>query len=155
MGLDSYLRRVPAEEASAFVEDPGDGLVEELGGEDLDLVRLLDGLHFVLNGAGEDAEGPLSMAFSIREGFNPDDEFPSQYLTPAEVKQVADALDRVTEAEIRSRYDAEAMEEADVYPTVIWARPETIGELVEVFNEAREFYRKARAEGQAMFISQS
>jgi hypothetical protein len=161
MGIDSYLVRVEAEAAADFVSDPGDRILEELVDEwgpprVVDMERNLDGLHFLLTGTSHKAPGPLGMAFGIREGFNPDDEFPIQYLAPNEVKQIATALAAITKEKLLANFDRDEIKNAKfLYNDILLDETDDIPNAWRLFEWSRTLYEDAAKAGEAVFILQS
>jgi hypothetical protein len=75
-------------------------------------------IHFLLNGAPWDGEWPLVGA--VLGGTELSDEDvgygPARYLTPAQVREVSEALQLITPDALWARFDADAIRKADLYP---------------------------------------
>lgn len=144
-----------AADAEKVIRPPYETMIEEFvddwfAGEDVvDLERMVEALHFLVNGKSGPVPGPLGMAFNIRTGYNPDDEWPIQYLPPSDVATIAKALRGVTREQFSANYDPDKMEEANFMYADEVSEEEHMWEL---FERARDHYAKAAAGGQAMFI---
>jgi hypothetical protein len=78
-----------------------------------------------------------------------------RYLTPVEVREVADALGKISVEELRARFDPVAFTKAQVYPN---PRPGgwNITELESVlfiYPQLVEFFRQAAREGNLVLLS--
>jgi hypothetical protein len=75
---------------------------------------------------------------------------PPRYLTPEEVCRVAAALNATSRETLAERYDAEAMNRAEIYPFV-WDASGP-GYLLHAYDELVAFYTRAAADGRAVLI---
>jgi hypothetical protein len=108
-------------------------------------------IHFLLTGSARATNhilskaliGSKSQAGEIQLG-------EPNFLSPGEVKEVANVLRSISEEEIKSRYNPEAMLAAKVYHQ-LWDKVETeaIDKLVHVFKDLVEFYNEAAKRGNA------
>jgi hypothetical protein len=93
-------------------------------GESCDLDKAWHGLHFLLTG-GADGDGtPLSFLVSGGTALAELDHSygPPRLLSSADVRRIHAALARLSDDDLRARFDGARMDELDVYPT-IWTRP--------------------------------
>lgn len=118
----------------------------------LEVDKAWHGVHYLLNGSGQEAEGPLGQAILGGTEIGDDGGYgPARYLLPDEVKAVAVALDTVADDQLRSRYDVAALSAANVYPGG-WDDPDNLEWLIEAFGKIRSFYRGAAARGSAALL---
>jgi hypothetical protein len=67
------------------------------------------------------------------------------------VGTIAKALSAFDEAELRRRYDGNAMNAADLYPDD-WNDPENLDWLVQEFDQVRGFYSRTAGRGNAALL---
>ena len=145
------LRRDPdAIEAFLYPDDDD----EPEGGIDVD--KAWHGLHYLLTGTSDGGEPPLSLAILGGEEFGEDLGMgPPRFLTPDQVREVAAALEAMSEDELRQRYDPQDMQDKQIYPDIIWVRDgdEALDYLMGNFGPLVEFYTDAAARGDAVILS--
>lgn len=166
--IANYTRITPEElaELQANPETTRDFLFPE--GEDADLddetyfddERNLDidkawhGIHFLLTGSVWEGDPPLMNA--VLGGIELGDEDvgygPARFLTQGEVLETAEALSQISEADLRSRYDASAMAKADIYPSIWKEDAGSLDYLMEYYVELVRFFKEASANGEAMLL---
>lgn len=142
---------------SVLLEEFADADDIEESGSQLDLDKSWDAINFLLTGHSldtiESAEPPLSGVIFSGQIIDEDQDMgygPAQYLTPAQVKEVNDALVNISNDEFRRRYDPEKLKDKGVYPQS-WGEDEDEKEyLTNYFNDLKIFYSKAAKEGQAI-----
>jgi Domain of unknown function (DUF1877) len=127
---------------------PDDGESEPEHCTDVD--KAWHGIHFVLTGKAEGGEGPLALA--VLGGDEVGDEVgygPARFLTPAQVQEVATALEMLTIKEFEKGFKPAEMVAAEIYPEVIWERDglEALSYVVENFQQMVAFYRDTAARG--------
>jgi hypothetical protein len=111
------------------------------------------GLSFLLSGAAALAYEPGSLIEPVfgRElgvGLNPDDSVHNRVLLrPEEVTQAAAFLERFEPSAVRARFDPAALREGAVSPLEKWPEAGAAEALGSAFEQLRDFYRQARAEG--------
>ncbi|MCS0582187.1 YfbM family protein [Massilia pinisoli] len=138
-----------------FLEDPD--MVEALLYPDNDseplnsmnLGKAWQGLHYLLTGDPVGGEPPLSLAILDGTEIGPDLDYgPARYLTPDEVKTVAQALAALAPETLAQRYDPDAVEEKNIYPA-IWAEEgaEGLEYLLSYYSALQRFYTDAAARG--------
>jgi len=85
----------------------------------------------------------------------PSDEGTARIFTPAQVKALASALQKVSEDTLRRRYDAVQMQAQDIYPGT-WDEPEEdvdpLEELVSYFGELQKFMATVAKRGDALLV---
>lgn len=122
----------------------------------MSLEKSWHGLHYLMTGSAWEGAEPLNF---LLHGGNPlgdeeEEEGPPRLLSPADVRKLDAALEPLTEDALWSRFDAEAMEAEDVYPS-IWDEPEEElrDEYLNYFRELKTLVRRARDDGKALVIS--
>ena len=121
-----------------------------------DVDKAWHGLHYLLTGAAEGGEPPLSLAILGGEEIGDDLGMgPARFLTPAQVREVAAALAGLSESELRQRFDPQDMQSLGIYPEIIWVRDgdDALDYLIENFGPLVEFYTGAAARGEAVLLS--
>ena len=113
------------------------------------------GIHFMLAGAADDGVGPLSLAVLGGEEFGEDLGMgQARYLTPEQVKEISIALCALGETEFRARFDPQAMNDAEIYPTVIWLRDgqDALNYLTKSYLQLVTFYAETAAVGSGAIL---
>ena len=86
------------------------------------------------------------------DGSEDDGYGPPRLLEPDIVREVAEALGVVTDAELRARFDPEEMQRLDIYPQ-IWEESDILDEyLLPNVQQLRDFYVRAAAHDAAVLI---
>jgi len=124
---------------------------------DLDIDKAWHGIHFLLTRSAW--EGELPLAFLVCGGTEIGDEDvgygPARGFDSEQVRAIAKALEAIDPIEFRARFDPAAMTKAQVYPE-IWNRPleqeDTVGYLVDYYDEMRSFIAGAAKEGEALLV---
>lgn len=158
MGMICVCRRISPGQLQQVLDKPE--AVEELFfGEEvredptyLDIDKAWHGIHFLLNGDPWKGEGPLFNAVLGGTEFGDNISYgPARYLTPAQVRETAEALRRIDDAELRTRYSFQELDDAFIYPTV-WVRDgdEGMDYTMHYFVRLREFFLAAAENGQAV-----
>ncbi|NLG84732.1 MAG: YfbM family protein [Firmicutes bacterium] len=148
------LFEAPHEITSYLYENPpkGDGPFR-----DLEIDKVWHGIHYLLTGSAWEGESPLG--FLVNGGTAVGDEDvgygPARGFSAKEVRAIAEALAGIDAATLRARFDSQAMMEAGIYP-LVWDRPltedDTLGYLLEYFEQLREFIAGAAAAGDALLV---
>jgi len=119
----------------------------------LDIEKAWHGLHFVLCGVAEEAPPPLGNAVLGGEPLGGDMGYgPCRFLTPEQVSETAQALSGLSVEEFRRRYDAAALDRADIYPRRWGTGPHELDWLADAFVEVSGYFRDAAAAGEAMLL---
>jgi hypothetical protein len=137
---------------------------EESGDEDrmLDIDKAWHAIHFLLNDSAYEGEGTAALVIFGGQTIAQDEpqdqeagEMIVRYLTPSEVEDVAALLADISVEELEGRYDPDAMEQAEIYPTGVWAeeRQEAFDYVAEYYEQLVEFYEAAAERGDAVLTS--
>jgi hypothetical protein len=118
--------------------------------EGLNLEKSWHVLHFLLTGKTEDAPPPLGNAILGGKEIGDDLGYgPARFLTSQQVREVAAALITISNDDLASRFDLDAMLAAHIYPV----RDESELELAQhYFDYLSRYYADAAARGNAMLL---
>ena len=121
-------------------------------GEHLGLGKAWHGLHFLLSGSADPNPTPLGQAVLGGKEIGEDTGYGRpRYLDAAAVSDIAKALAAVDSSALRRSYDADSMNEADLYPDD-WNEPGTVDWLMQELDRLREFYGGAASRGNAALL---
>jgi hypothetical protein len=157
MGLGKNSLRDPGAgnpELSPFAQrvaaGPRTPPVPGTAGQSVSIDKAWHGLHYLLCGAPEPAPGPLGQAVFGGTEIGEDQGYgPARYFTPAQVAEIAAALQSPSlEPELQARFDAAAMTQLGIYPGV-W-EPDDHNWLIDAFHTVRDFYTAASEAEQAL-----
>jgi hypothetical protein len=116
----------------------------------MDSDKSWEGIHFLLTGNLKG--GALPLANTLLGGTPLPFEFgydEVRYLTPSEVKEIAQALKNLSPAELTKRYDPVKM--VNVYSMAGNAK-EDLPYLLDYFDKVSDFYQQAATSGNAMLL---
>lgn len=163
MSMIGILLRVTADQLEAFRKDSS--LLEKYldpdeatdGINELNLDKTWDAINFLLTGHGivtiDKAEPPLSRVIFSGQFIDENQDMgygPAQYLSPDQVKDVNRELLKISSDDLRKKYDAEKLNENEIYPQA-WSDDEgELNYLTENFEELKSFYSDADKGGQAI-----
>jgi len=127
----------------------------------LDLDKAWHGIHYLLTGTAWEGEPPLNALVVGGTSLpDPDDEWaygPPRILRSADVRALDQALDAVSDQDLRNRFDAAEMTAKEIYPEVIWERDpredNALGYLMEYVRVLRDFIRATNATGEGLVIA--
>jgi hypothetical protein len=121
----------------------------------LDLDKSWHGLHYLLTGSAWENEGPLAFLVTGDQMIDLDPSS-AHVFWKDQVEAIDDALRELTPEELRRRFDARAMIQAEVYPE-IWDRDpkqdDTLGWLIVHFEKLKAFVHEARLQGRCLAVS--
>jgi hypothetical protein len=119
--------------------------------EGLSLEKSWHVIHYLLTGKIDEAPPPLGNAVLGGEEIGEERDYgPVRFLTPQEVREVAEALASISKDDLLRRFDIESMRSAQViYPI----RSTSEGELAQhYFERMSHYYADAAASGDAMLL---
>ncbi|BAY21095.1 hypothetical protein NIES2100_08400 [Calothrix sp. NIES-2100] len=138
--------------------------------EELDIEKSWHAIHFLLTKDSTSWEA-CQLDFLVRENSDWDglplvnaimggsviEEYdrdfpPVRYLTNDEVKQVAEALPKITEAGLKERLHQAIMLNPDIYKSTVWWEYEVLDALIDIKREIMEYYQDAANKGNAMLL---
>lgn len=124
-------------------------------GSTLYLAKAWHGIHFLLTGTQYEAKTVLGQALMGGRPIGKDQGYgPMRVLSPEQVRAIAEALSKVTPEELSARYDPQAFERADIYPSGMWVK-EGLGALkylLAFYGPLQAFYKKAAENGDAIVL---
>ena len=127
----------------------------EVGDTEVDLDKAWHGIHFLLTGSVEPNGTLASKVIMGGENIGPDRGYgPAQFLTPAEVKAIAQLLEQTTPEMLRKRFKPKEMTQYGVYPAIIWERDgdEALSYVLDYYKKLVAFYKLAAERGQAVIF---
>jgi hypothetical protein len=144
-----------------YPRSPEDLEAERATGKVFRLDKEWQALHFLLTGDAslDPARPPVPPLGNVVRGGSPtpmEATFgPVRYLTPDEVREVAEALRSITAEELHRRFDSEEFNRREIYPN---PRPGGWDEwqlepLLEMYPEFVEFFRRAAEAGDVVLLS--
>ncbi len=113
------------------------------------------GLFFLLTGQGlDDSDHPLLKVLFSGQTIDEDQDMgygPAHYLTPDQVADLNNQIEKITIEDLKQRYDPRKMMELQVYPT-IWEDEgeEAFDYLSEYFVTVQQVYSDATKNGEAI-----
>ena len=121
--------------------------------EPLRIDKSWHGIHFLLTGSAWGGKRPLSNAVMGGQEFGPDLGYgPARYLTPDQVKEVAAALDEITSATLRDRFNPKAMTKAEIYTWHEDEGEEGLEYFLEYYAQVRAYFQQAARKGNGMLL---
>jgi hypothetical protein len=111
-------------------------------------------VHYLLTGEVWEGHGPLAFLLAGGEQLGEDEESPVRWFTPDETNQIHQALSRVSDDQLWSRFDANAMEQQEIYPG-IWdeAEDDLKEEYLSYFHELKQVVAAAAQGGQGLLVT--
>jgi hypothetical protein len=154
MGTQVTLERLSLSDYEAVLqeEEPEEGSAE------CDVGKMWHALQFLLTGSAW--EGPAPLDFLVNGGHDlaePDgDSFSIRAFSPAQVKEIAEALAAISPESLQRRFDPAAMRANDIYPDV-WTREDEIDqlrdELTRSYRKMQQFIAETAREGSALLLT--
>ena len=160
MGMIMNLLRISKQELESYIDKPDlflENRVDDAYSMDIDkawggILYLLTGKAFA-SGSPEDEVDSLNRIFFSAQFFDEDMDVgygPAHYLTPEQVAGIHRKIASLTEADLKARYDPEAMnEEEELYPSLDW-NEEIFGYLYFHFQALQSFFATAASRGEAI-----
>jgi hypothetical protein len=146
------LRAEPERLADYLFPDDDEGTELEHA---IDLDKAWHGIHYLLNGTAEGGDEPYSLVILGGQEIGEDLGYgPARLLFPDQVADIAGALRELDADALEARFDAAAMEEAQIYPGQIWSRDgqEALDYLLHHYAQLVDFYEAAAARGDGMIL---
>lgn len=155
-----YLLRISKQELESYIDKPDlflENRVDDAYSMDIDkawggILYLLTGKAFA-SGTPEDEVDSLNRIFFSAQFFDEDMDVgygPAHYLTPEQVAGIHRKIASLTEADLKARYDTEAMnEDEELYPSLDW-NEEIFEYLYFHFQALQSFFATASSRGEAI-----
>jgi hypothetical protein len=165
MGMIGNLMQVTEKDLKDILKNPS--LLEdrvdadEAKDDEIDLDKAWEGIFYALTGYTlaeiEKAKPPMAWVVFGDKVVDEDLDMgygPAQYITPDQVKQLNQELDKVTAEQLTQNYDGKKMTDHGIYPE-IWEETDGLDYLLEYFAEMKAFYKRAGEANKAVisFIS--
>jgi len=143
--LEELLTR--PDELRSFISADGDGTDART-----ELGEAWHLIHFLLTGETWGGDWPLAGAVLGGSEISDEDvgHGPARYLTPDEVREVAEALAAISATELWSRFDRHAVESSEIYPESWTGSTEEEAEVVDRYGRLVELFRIAAERGEAV-----
>jgi hypothetical protein len=160
MSMIGNLLSISAPQLEQFIQSPSlleayvYGNEKDPHSQALDLDKTWHAIHFVLNGDAYGGQGALAMVFFGGEEIGEDLGIgPARYLTVEQVKQVAEEIEKINDAQFTAQYDLDALDQADIYPNM-WDEDseEGLEYLLPYFQDLKQFYQETALRNQAVLI---
>lgn len=160
MGMIMYLLRISKQELESYIDKPDlflENRVDDAYSMDIDkawggILYLLTGKAFA-SGSPEDEVDSLNRIFFSAQFFDEDMDVgygPAHYLTPEQVAGIHRKIASLTEADLKSHYDPEAMnKEKKLYPSLDW-NEKIFDYLYFHFQALQSFFAMAASKGEAI-----
>ena len=160
MGMIMYLLRISKQELESYIDKPDlflENRVDDAYSMDIDkawggILYLLTGKAFA-SGSPEDEVDSLNRIFFSAQLFDEDMDVgygPAHYLTPEQVACINHKIASLTEADLKSHYDPEAMnKEEKLYPSLDW-NEKIFDYLYFHFQALQSFFATAASRGEAI-----
>ena len=170
MSMIMNLLRISKQELENYIQTPSlfeeklDVLYESEDNDDafLDIDKAWGGILYLLTGKAfafgslEDEVDSLNRIFFSAQFFDEDMDVgygPAHYLTPEQVAGIHRKIASLTEADLKSRYDTEAMnKEEKLYPSLDW-NEEIFEYLYSHFQALQSFFATAASRGEAIHFN--
>jgi hypothetical protein len=154
-GVDRIDRELQAELQKAM-QAPGAvdvNRISENRHKGLCLEKSWQHLHYLITGKLDDAPPPLGNAILGGTPIGDDVGYgPARYLTPQQVREVADALAAIPREELVRRSAAEMPLPRGIYGVDPSGQEDDLEETLEYFDELVQYYSEAAEQGNAVFL---
>jgi hypothetical protein len=157
MSMIAVFKQITPEQLNELIANPD--LVEELifneeeDDDSIDIDKAWHGIHFLLNNDPWDGEEPLKFTILGKYEIGEDVGYgPAHYLTSEDVKTITKALSNISAEALKSKFDADKMIKADIYPSV-WEEEDVVEYLIEYYKVLVDYYNDAAEKGNAMLMS--
>jgi hypothetical protein len=132
----------------------GLGLAGTATTNSVSLEKAWHGLHYLLSGEVWEGTTPLGFLLGGGEAVDDDEESGVRWFSPEETAEINKALKAVTDDALWSRFDAEEMENQQIYPG-IWDEDESDlkEEYLTYFHELKKVVASAAKAGQGLIVS--
>jgi Domain of unknown function (DUF1877) len=156
LASDEELRA--ARSAPETIEDLLNAAYEERSADLVDVDKAWHCLHFLLTGTAWEGEPPLD--FIVRGGTEVGEDMgygAARAFDSAELKAIADALEKIERDVLVHRFDAAEMNRLEIYPPGNWGEvdprsEETFGYFSGAFDAVKDLARRGRAAGTGLLV---
>ena len=161
MSMVGYFVSVPSDQLASLIAAPDavssaldPGSPDSSSRKYMDVDQSWQAIHYTLNGDPWSGEAPLGLVVLGGEDIGEDMGYgPARYLTATQVQDVAAALDAIDPTAFGSRFDGQALDNADVHPQMWGEDPaEGLDYALHHYSQLRTFYQTAAQRGDAMLL---
>ena len=127
---------------------------QEPDGSHLDIDKSWHAIHFLLNDSQWEGEYPLACVVMGGECIGDQDVGygPARYLTSQQVKDVANAVEEISEATLLAKFNAERMNQEEIYPHGWRDSQEERDYVGQHYASLVNFFRRTANAGDAMIV---
>jgi uncharacterized protein DUF1877 len=154
MGMYVQLRAMKKNEVEEFLGGPVENLVHGRASNSVSLEKAWHGLHYLLTGSATEGDMPLGFLLEGGEAIGDDLGYgPARFLDHEQAAELNEAIAAISDEQLWSRFDADAMTEEGVYPG-IWDEPESDlrEEYLHYFHEVKKLVQKANADNLGLLL---
>lgn len=159
MSMICFLLRTTSDELESYLKDSS-LLITKIESSSttqdsnlVDIEKSWDGINCLLTGSiVGGSEHPLEkVLFSMQYvDVNQDLGYgPANYVTSIQVKAINEEISKITDEQLKSRFDSKLMEELEIYPND-WENPDIINYLIDNFKIIQQFYDDAAKNDQVV-----
>ena len=159
MSMIGNYRRLTNSELTGLLSDPtkvSDFLYDENTDPKfhLDIDKSWQAIHFLLNNDPWEGYGALFDVVLGGEALGEQDVGygPARYLTPAEVKAVADALGEISSSDLLGKFDPSQLNKRNIYPSGWTGNPVELQYIGRNYTRIANFFQLAATNGEAMLL---
>ena len=122
--------------------------------QSVSLEKAWHGLHYLLTGEVCGGNGPLTFLLAGGEQLGDEEESPLRWFTPDEAARINQALSGVSDEKLWSRFEANEMEQQQIYPC-IWdeAEEDLKDEYLTYFHELKQVVAAAVQSGKGLLVT--
>lgn len=124
----------------------------------IEVDKAWEGIFYLLTGhmleTADEVATPLRWILAAPQELDPEQDLgygPALYTTIEQTKDISNALQSISESELRNKFNGNEMMEKEVYPT-IWDDEESLDYIMENLILLKDFYKKAAEENQAIIF---
>ena len=117
----------------------------------LDLEKIWHFLHYLITGTECGGDYPLGYAIMTGHPFH-EDSSDLTWLAPEEVKDIADALDNLSEEDLLNKCKQEKGSKRNIYKYSNDFDKEDVKQAIPYFHKLRNYYQVAARKGNAMLV---
>lgn len=155
MGMSGYYFAIDDKLVHAIAT--GETALEDLNPDDypgLDIDKSWEVIHYLLCENIAEGEPPLGYVVPmLTDQSIPFGDFGAFYLRAGQVSEAHQAMAELDEAQLRLRYNFQAMVEEQIYPIVSDEdENELFAYMLQHYNEIRRFYGQTAAEGKGLIF---
>lgn len=127
---------------------------QEPNGSRLDLDKSWHAIHFLLTGSQWEGDYPLVCVVMGGECIGEQDVGygPARYLTSQQVKEVATAIEKITASKLLEKFDAERMNQEEIYPHGWRNSQEERDYIGQYYSSLVKFFKDTADAGDAMIV---